>query len=80
MFFIIHTSRSVLKRKSLFEITNKTLQKNLGTPENPLEPQDNCQPQVVEDGGDGVMACICTDDFCNGYKNENTENGNSNFV
>ena len=38
-----------------------------GSVENPIEPQDICNPQQVEDGDDSIKACVCTEDFCNGY-------------
>ena len=41
-----------------------------GPIESPLEPQDSCSPQPVEDGDDSIVACVCTEDFCNGYKDE----------
>ena len=45
----------------------------LGSIDNPIEPQDHCEPQPVEDGDDSILACVCTGDFCNGYKAKEEE-------
>ena len=53
-----------------------------GSVENPIEPQDICNPQQVEDGDDSIKACVCTEDFCNGYmdKDEASQDKNNNAV
>ena len=39
----------------------------LGSIDNPLEPQAGCNPRSVEEGDDSVIACLCNDDYCNGF-------------
>ena len=39
----------------------------LGSIDNPIEPQQNCDPRPVESGDTSVIACLCTDDYCNGF-------------
>ena len=36
----------------------------LGSIQNPINPQNQCVPAPVEDAN--IMACVCTDDLCNG--------------
>ena len=40
----------------------------LGSIDRPIEPSNNCRPQSVEEGDDSIQACLCTDDFCNGFE------------
>lgn len=39
----------------------------LGSIDNPLEAQTGCNPTQVEEGDDSVIACLCNDDYCNGF-------------
>ena len=33
-----------------------------------MEPTAECNPRRVEEGDDSVLACLCTDDYCNGFE------------
>ena len=40
----------------------------LGSIDRPIEPLKKCNPKSVDEGDDSIQACLCTDDFCNGYE------------
>lgn len=45
----------------------------LGSIDNPLEAQETCSPKRVEEGDDSVLACLCTEDYCNGFGAEDEQ-------
>ena len=51
----------------------------LGNIDNPIEPRNNCRPKNVEDD-DSITACLCTEDYCNGYESEEEKQINRNQI
>ena len=49
----------------------------LGSINDPIEPRSNCRPKNVEDD-DSIMACLCTEDYCNGFESEEEKRANRN--
>ena len=47
----------------------------LGTIDDPIEPRSDCRPKNVEDD-DSIMACMCTEDYCNGHESEEERTSN----
>ena len=49
----------------------------LGSISDPIEAKSNCRPKNVEND-DSIMACLCTEDYCNGYESEEERASNRN--
>ena len=49
----------------------------LGSINDPVEPKSNCRPKNVEDD-DSITACLCTEDYCNGYESDEEKRANRN--
>ena len=49
----------------------------LGSIDDPVEARSDCRPKNVEND-DSIMACLCTEDYCNGYESEEERTSNRN--
>ena len=51
----------------------------LGSINDPVEPIPNCRPKNVEDD-ESITACLCTEDYCNGYESDEEKSANRNRI
>ena len=49
----------------------------LGTIDDPIEARSDCRPKNVEND-DSITACMCTEDYCNGYESDEEKASNQN--